>query len=124
MNALLALGLYVVILTAGIDLSVGSIMALSTMLLAMADVAGWPWPLAILVGPAIGVLCGLVNGFGLTVLRLPHPFIMTLGTLYTLRGVTNLVSGDAPSPASRTPSGSWGPARSPCPSSASSAPFR
>ena len=96
MNALLALGLYVVILTAGIDLSVGSIMALATMLLAMADVAGWPWPAAILVGPAIGVLCGLVNGFGLTVLRLPHPFIMTLGTLYTLRGVTNLVSGGRP----------------------------
>ncbi len=96
MNALLALGLYVVILTAGIDLSVGSIMALCTMLLAMADVAGWPWPIAILVGPAVGILCGLINGFGLTVLRLPHPFIMTLGTLYTLRGITNLVSGGRP----------------------------
>ncbi|MCY6379745.1 ABC transporter permease [Hoeflea prorocentri] len=97
MNALLALGLYVVILTAGIDLSVGSIMAFATMLLAMADTSGFfPWPLAILVGPLVGVACGLVNGMGLTVLRLPHPFIMTLGTLYTLRGLTNLVSSGRP----------------------------
>lgn len=97
MNSLLALGLYVVILTAGIDLSVGSIMAFATMLLAMADTSGFfPWPLAILVGPAVGIACGLVNGLGLTVLRLPHPFIMTLGTLYTIRGLTNLVSGGRP----------------------------
>lgn len=97
MNALLALGLYVVILTAGIDLSVGSIMALATMLLVMADTSGLiPWPLVILVGPLVGIACGLVNGLGLTVLRLPHPFIMTLGTLYTLRGLTNLVSGGRP----------------------------
>lgn len=96
MNALLALGLYVVILTAGIDLSVGSIMALATMLLAMADTSGVPWQIAIFVGPAVGIACGIVNGLGLTVLRLPHPFIMTLGTLYTLRGITNLVSGGRP----------------------------
>ena len=54
MNALLALGLYIVIMTAGIDLSVGSIMALATMLLAMADTAGLPWPLALFVGPSRG----------------------------------------------------------------------
>lgn len=96
MNALLALGLYIVIMTAGIDLSVGSIMALATMLLAMADTSGLWWPLAIVVGPLVGIACGLVNGLGLTVLRLPHPFIMTLGTLYSLRGITNLVSGGRP----------------------------
>ena len=50
MNALLALGMYIVILTAGIDLSVGSVMALSIMLLAMADQAGWPWPIVVLSG--------------------------------------------------------------------------
>lgn len=96
MNALLALGLYIVIMTAGIDLSVGSIMALATMLLAMADTAGLPWPLALFVGPLVGIACGMINGFGLTVLRLPHPFIMTLGTLYSIRGITNLVSGGRP----------------------------
>ena len=47
MNALLALGMYLVILTAGIDLSVGSVMALAIMLLALADQAGWPWPIVI-----------------------------------------------------------------------------
>ena len=96
MNALLALGLYIVIMTAGIDLSVGSIMALGTMLLAMVDTGGLPWPLVLLVGPLVGIACGAVNGLGLTVLRLPHPFIMTLGTLYSIRGITNLVSGGRP----------------------------
>ena len=96
MNALLALGLYIVIVTAGIDLSVGSVMALSIMLLAMADKAGLPWPLVLLVGPLVGTLLGVVNGLGLTLLRLPHPFIMTLGTLNAVRGICYLVSGGQP----------------------------
>jgi ribose/xylose/arabinose/galactoside ABC-type transport system permease subunit len=96
MNALLALGMYLVILTAGIDLSVGSVMALAIMLLAMADQAGWPWPIVILIGPAVGTLIGLINGLGITLLRLPHPFIMTLGTLNTVRGICYLVSDGRP----------------------------
>lgn len=96
MNALLALGMFLVILTAGIDLSVGSVMALAIMLLAMADQAGWPWPIVILIGPAVGTLIGLINGLGITLLRLPHPFIMTLGTLNTVRGVCYLVSDGHP----------------------------
>jgi ribose/xylose/arabinose/galactoside ABC-type transport system permease subunit len=96
MNALLALGMYLVILTAGIDLSVGSVMALAIMLLAMADQAAWPWPIVILIGPAVGTLIGLINGFGITLLRLPHPFIMTLGTLNTVRGICYLVSDGHP----------------------------
>jgi ribose/xylose/arabinose/galactoside ABC-type transport system permease subunit len=96
MNALLALGMYLVILTAGIDLSVGSVMALAIMLLAMADQAGWPWPIVILSGPAVGTLIGLINGLGITLLRLPHPFIMTLGTLNTVRGICYLVSDGHP----------------------------
>jgi ribose/xylose/arabinose/galactoside ABC-type transport system permease subunit len=96
MNALLALGMYLVILTAGIDLSVGSVMALAIMLLAMADQAGWPWPIVLLIGPAVGTLIGLINGLGITLLRLPHPFIMTLGTLNTVRGICYLVSDGRP----------------------------
>jgi len=96
MNALLALGMYLVILTAGIDLSVGSVMALAIMLLAMADQAGWPWPIVILIGPAVGTLIGIINGLGITLLRLPHPFIMTLGTLNTVRGICYLVSDGHP----------------------------
>ena len=71
MNALLALGLYVVILTAGIDLSVGSVMALCIMLLAMADKAGWFWPIVLLIGPVVGTVIGIINGLGVTLLRLP-----------------------------------------------------
>lgn len=96
MNALLALGMFLVILTAGIDLSVGSVMALAIMLLAMADQAGWPWPIVILIGPAVGTLIGLINGLGITLLRLPHPFIITLGTLNTVRGICYLVSDGHP----------------------------
>jgi len=96
MNALLALGLFLVIVTAGIDLFVGSIMALSLMLLTLADISGFPWPIVILIGPAVGIFIGMINGFGLTVLRLPHPFIMTLGTLYSVRGITNLITGGRP----------------------------
>jgi ribose/xylose/arabinose/galactoside ABC-type transport system permease subunit len=96
MNALLALGLYIVILTAGIDLSVGSVMALSIMLLAMADKAGVPWFLVLFIGPIVGTLIGIINGLGLTLLRLPHPFIMTLGTLNAVRGLCNLVTEGRP----------------------------
>jgi ribose/xylose/arabinose/galactoside ABC-type transport system permease subunit len=96
MNALLALGMYLVIVTAGIDLSVGSVMALSIMLLALADKAGVPWPLVLLVGPLVGTSIGIINGLGLTLLRLPHPFIMTLGTLNAVRGICNLVTDGRP----------------------------
>jgi ribose/xylose/arabinose/galactoside ABC-type transport system permease subunit len=94
--ALLALGMYVVIVTAGIDLSVGSIMALAMVALAIASKAGVPWPIVLLIGPAIGIAVGWVNGIGLTVLRLPHPFIMTLGTLNVARGLTYLITNGAP----------------------------
>jgi ribose transport system permease protein len=94
--ALLALGMYVVIVTAGIDLSVGSIMGLSMVCLAVASKAGVPWPVVLLIGPAIGLIVGWVNGVGLTVLKLPHPFIMTLGTLNVARGLTYLISNGAP----------------------------
>jgi ribose/xylose/arabinose/galactoside ABC-type transport system permease subunit len=94
--ALLALGMFVVILTAGIDLSVGSVMALAMVSLAVANRSGYPWEIIILIGPLVGIAAGLVNGIGLTWLRLPHPFIMTLGTLNIARGLTNLVSNGAP----------------------------
>jgi ribose/xylose/arabinose/galactoside ABC-type transport system permease subunit len=90
--AMLALGMFVVVVTAGIDLSVGSVLALSMICLAVADKAGVPWPIVILVAPLVGIACGLVNGLGYTLLKLPHPFIMTLGTLNIGRGLTSLIS--------------------------------
>jgi fructose transport system permease protein len=77
----LAIGQTLIILTAGIDLSVGAIMVLSSVVMAkLSAEAGLPGPLALLAGFGIGTACGLINGTLITRLRLP-PFIVTLGTL-------------------------------------------
>lgn len=94
--ALLALGQFIVIVTAGIDLSVGSTLALAMMSTAVLSVAGVPWPVLILTPFVVGLTVGVINGVGLTWLHMPHPFIMTLGMLNIARGVTNLISGGVP----------------------------
>lgn len=97
MNALLALGMFVVIVTAGIDLSVGSTLALGMMALAVAVIRdGAPWYLGIGLPLLAGMGVGLVNGLALTQLKLPHPFIATLGTQFIVRGLTNIISGGVP----------------------------
>ncbi|WP_181704395.1 ABC transporter permease [Chthonobacter albigriseus] len=69
-----------VILTAGIDLSVGAIMVLSSVVMGkFVFHYGVPVPLAILCGLAVGTLCGFINGFLVARIKLP-PFIVTLGT--------------------------------------------
>ncbi|HEX9328275.1 MAG TPA: ABC transporter permease [Reyranella sp.] len=95
-NAILALGEFVVIVTAGIDLSVGSTLALAMMTTAVLTKAGYPVPVLLIAPFVVGLLVGVVNGLGLTKLRLPHPFIMTLGMLNIVRGLTNLISGGVP----------------------------
>ncbi|MDW8352525.1 MAG: ABC transporter permease [Anaerolineae bacterium] len=95
-NAVLAIGMFVVILTAGIDLSVGSVLALAMMTTAVLARDGFPPLLLVPLPILIGMAVGLVNGLGLTKLRLPHPFIVTLGTLNIARGLANLVSGGVP----------------------------
>ncbi len=95
-NALLALGMFMVIVTAGIDLSVGSTMALAMVTTALLAREGYPWAVQIIAPFIVGGLVGVVNGLGLTKLKLPHPFIMTLGTLNIVRGLTNIVSGGVP----------------------------
>src|SRR5215213_10536332 len=70
-----------IILTAGIDLSVGAIMVLSSIVMAKLSAdSGVPGLLALLIGFGVGTACGLINGLLVTRLRLP-PFIVTLGTL-------------------------------------------
>jgi fructose transport system permease protein len=77
----LAVGQTIVILTAGIDLSCGAIMVLTSIVMAkVAADTGLPGPLALLLGFLVGALCGLLNGVLVTRLKLP-PFIVTLGTL-------------------------------------------
>jgi fructose transport system permease protein len=78
--AILALGQTLIILTAGIDLSVGFIALLSMMVMAkLYAEQGWPAALAIVAGLAVGLVCGALNGALVTLLKLP-PFIATLGT--------------------------------------------
>ncbi|MGH6927370.1 MAG: ABC transporter permease [Dongiaceae bacterium] len=95
-NSMLAIGMFLAILTAGIDLSVGSVLALAMMALAVANADGWAWPIVLLLGPLVGLTAGFVNGVGITKLRMPHPFIMTLGMLFMARGLANLISGGVP----------------------------
>jgi ribose transport system permease protein len=94
--ALLALGQFIVIVTAGIDLSVGSVMALAAMTAAVLADADTFWPIVFLAPFVVGLAVGTINGLGLTKLHMPHPFIMTLGMLFIARGATNLISGGVP----------------------------
>ncbi|HEY0818579.1 MAG TPA: ABC transporter permease [Rhizobacter sp.] len=84
--AYLGIGATCVIITGGIDLSVGSILALSGVVAALLVKAGWPVPVGMLAGLVIGAACGLVNGLCVTVLKLP-PFIATLGMMLVARGI-------------------------------------
>jgi ribose transport system permease protein len=93
---LLALGQFIVIVTAGIDLSIGSVMALAMMCAAILADGGTAWPLVMLAPLAAGLFVGIVNGLGLTKLHMPHPFIMTLGMMFVARGVTYLISDGRP----------------------------
>ncbi len=78
---LLALGQSIIILTAGIDLSVGAAMILAQMVMAgLAINSGLPVVVALIIGLLVGLLCGLVNGILVTRFHVP-PFIATLGTL-------------------------------------------
>lgn len=92
---IVSIGLTFVILTAGIDLSVGSIVAVVSVLTATMLNSGTPIPLVILAALAIGVAFGLVNGLGITLFQIP-PFIMTLGAMVMLRGLALTLSDGRP----------------------------
>jgi ribose transport system permease protein len=92
-NTVLAAGMTFVILTGGIDLSVGSILAASAMASVLASVIpGWGL-LGIPAGILTGLLFGFVNGTLIAFLNLP-PFIVTLGSLTAVRGIARLMGGD------------------------------
>src|SRR5712692_6398703 len=95
-NALLGFGQLAVIITAGIDLSVGSILGFCCVLVALMLKTGMPPWLALPAALAAGTALGLVNGILLTKLRLPHPFIPTLGMMNVARGLAFVISGGFP----------------------------
>jgi fructose transport system permease protein len=101
--AALAVGQTLVILTAGIDLSVGAIAIFVSLVMAQltADL-GMPGGLALVVGGVLGMLAGALNGVLVTRVALP-PFIVTLGTLSIFTAISLLVSGAQSTSASKMP---------------------
>ena len=94
--SIVALGATFVIISGGIDLSVGSVLALSSAVFAaMFANIGLPWPLAALVGLLVGGVCGVANGLVIVYGRLP-PFIATLAMLSVARGLALVVTGGRP----------------------------
>ena len=94
-NAVLAAGLTFVIITAGIDLSVGSVIAFAGIVLGFALHGGVPFFPAIVICLLAGSLCGLVNGFLITKGKLP-PFIVTLGMMSIARGMALMLNDGRP----------------------------
>jgi ribose transport system permease protein len=94
-NACIALGMTLVIISGGIDLSVGPVAALSAVLGAAMLVAGVPVPLAILGALAVGAFCGFLNGALITWGGL-QPFIVTLGGLSLYRALALIFTGGTP----------------------------
>ncbi|MBR8074289.1 ribose ABC transporter permease [Burkholderia cenocepacia] len=92
-NIVLAAGMTFVILTGGIDLSVGSVLAAAAVAALIAStIPGWGWlgvPFALIVG----LVFGAINGGLISFLRLP-PFIVTLGAMTAVRGVARLIGND------------------------------
>jgi ribose transport system permease protein len=103
-NGVLALGVTFVIVTAGIDLSVGTVMTLSAVMTGV-FVTNWqlPVPLGLLAGVSTGCLAGLVNGTVVAKMKVP-PFIATLGMLNVARGLALVLSGLKPIYFNDTPS--------------------
>ena len=95
-TAILAFGVTFVIVSAGIDLSVGSVAALSATVLAWSATSqGVPVAIAVVLAIATGIACGLVNGFLISYGKLP-PFIATLAMLSVARGLSLVVSQGSP----------------------------
>ena len=89
---ILAVGMTAVILTGGIDLSIGSVLALAGVSAAIAATKGAPLPVVVLVALGVGALTGIVNGSLIAWLRVP-PFVATLAMLTVARGLSFIISG-------------------------------
>ena len=92
---IMSLGMTIIIVSGGIDLSVGAILAMGGLLGTMAMERGMPIPFAVLIGILTGLFWGTVNGALITRLRI-NPFIVTLGTLGIIRGLTLIISNGLP----------------------------
>jgi len=95
-NGVLALGVTFVIITAGIDLSIGTVMTFSAVMSGVFIVdLGLPVPVGVLGGLLAGATCGLVNGFAIAKMKIP-PFIATLGMMMMTKGLSLILSRSKP----------------------------
>jgi len=94
-NACIAIGMTLVIISGGIDLSVGSVAAFTGVITADLMFNGTPIAVAVAAGAALGVLCGVVNGLLISRARL-QPFIVTLGTMSVYRALALIYTGGNP----------------------------
>lgn len=92
-KAIVALPMALLILTREIDLSVAAIIAVASLATGLAMQAGAPWPVLLLVGPAVGAVCGVINGTLVTHVGLPS-IVVTIGTMSLFRGIAQVVLGD------------------------------
>lgn len=96
LNGILAVGVTYVLLTGGVDLSLGSVVALAGVVAAsFAHPAQWPVIVPVLAGILAGIACGFTNGFVVTKGRVA-PFIVTLGMMTIARGLALILSGGKP----------------------------
>ncbi|MGB9521991.1 MAG: ABC transporter permease, partial [Anaerolineales bacterium] len=95
MIATMGVGMTMAIVLAGIDLSVGSVLALAGCITALAMTKGISIPLAVLFGLLCGAFCGFINGIAIVGVRMP-PFIATLGMMSIARGLTYVITGGWP----------------------------
>jgi ribose transport system permease protein len=93
--AIMSIGMVMVIITGGIDLSVGSVMGLASLVTALGFDSGLSMPVCILGGLVTGLLFGLFNGLLITAVRLP-PLIATLGSLSIGRGLMYIITHGVP----------------------------
>jgi ribose transport system permease protein len=94
-NACIAIGMTLVIISGGIDLSVGPVAALAAVLSATLLVAGYPVPVVLMAALIVGLLCGFLNGALIAYAGL-QPFIVTLGTLSLFRALALIFTGGNP----------------------------
>ncbi len=93
----IAFGMTMVLLTGGIDISVGPIVAFSTCIMGVLLLNGVEnAAVLIIVCIVVGTCCGLINGLIFTKLKLPHPFVSTMGARQVFRGLALLITGSAP----------------------------
>jgi ribose transport system permease protein len=92
---IVSVGMTFVILTKGIDLSVGSVVGVVAVSTAMMMASGLPIPVVVVTSLVMGALCGLFNGVGVVSFNMP-PFIMTLGTLVMGRGIAMTIANGEP----------------------------